>query len=118
VVRVAAGFGAQQCDGVVGGLVVVAKELGRVRLEEDELRAARRDIGVDVTPHDFGRTVATQAARGTSLANATALLGHADEATTARHYVQRIHVALDVRVVIDDLVSQASKQVPRKGNGE
>lgn len=40
---------------------------------------------VDVTPHDFRRTVATQVAHGTSLANATALLVHADEATTARH---------------------------------
>ncbi len=78
---------------------------GRVR---DQLRAARKDIAVDVTPHDFRRTVATQVARGTSLANATALLGHTDEATTARHYVQRIHVAPDVRVVIDQLVEQAS----------
>jgi hypothetical protein len=36
VVGVAAGFGAQQGDGVVGGLVVVAEELSRVRVEEDE----------------------------------------------------------------------------------
>jgi len=63
---------------------------------------------VDVTPHDFRRTVATQVARATTLANATALLGHADESTTARHYVQRIHVAPDVRVVIDRLVEHAN----------
>jgi len=35
------------------------------------------------TPHDFRRTVA----------NATALLGHADEGTTVRHYVEQTHVA-------------------------
>ena len=64
---------------------------------------------MDVTPHDFRRTVATQVARATTLANATALLGHADESTTARHYVQRIHVAPDVRVVIDQLVEQAAE---------
>ncbi len=60
-------------------------------------------------PHDFRRTVATQVARATTLANATALLGHADEMTTARHYVQRISVAPDLRMVIDQLVSQASE---------
>lgn len=81
---------------------------GRVR---DQLRAAQKDIGIDVRPHDFRRTVATQVARGTTLANATALLGHADESTTTRHYVQRIHVAPDVRAVIDQLVAQASDEV-------
>lgn len=54
--------------------------------------------------------MATQVARGTSLTNATALLGHADEATTARHYVQRIHVAPDVRVVIDQLIQQTASE--------
>lgn len=80
---------------------------GRVR---DQLRAAQEDTGIDVTPHDFRRTVATQVARGTTLANATALLGHADESTTSRHYVQRIHVAPDLRVVIDELVAHASDE--------
>jgi integrase len=80
---------------------------GRVR---DQLRAAQEDTGIDVTPHDFRRTVATQVARGSTLAHATALLGHADESTTARHYVQRIHVAPDLRVVIDQLVAQASDE--------
>jgi integrase len=88
---------------------------GRVR---DQLRAARKGIGVDVTPHDFRRTVATKVARGTTLATATALLGHADESTTARHYVQRIHVAPDVRVVIDQLVEQASEDAATEGKRE
>ncbi|WP_374694127.1 tyrosine-type recombinase/integrase [Cellulomonas fimi] len=73
-----------------------------------QLRLAQKDIGVDVTPHDVRRTVATQVARATTLAAATALLGHADESTTARHYVQRVHVAPDVRVVIDQLVQRTS----------
>ncbi|WP_156374255.1 site-specific integrase [Cellulomonas sp. Leaf334] len=80
---------------------------GRVR---DQLRAAQEGTSIDVTPHDFRRTVATQVARGSTLAHATALLGHADESTTARHYVQRIHVAPDLRVVIDQLVAQASDE--------
>ncbi len=88
---------------------------GRVR---DHLREARKGTGVYVTPHDFRRTVATQVARGMTLAHATALLGHADESTTARHYVQRIHVAPDVRVVIDQLVAQASEDAPPEGIAE
>ncbi|WP_082570902.1 site-specific integrase [Cellulomonas sp. Root485] len=80
---------------------------GRVR---DQLRAAQENLGTDVTPHDFRRTVATQVARGSTLAHATALLGHADESTTARHYVQRIHLAPDLRVVPAQLVAQASDE--------
>ncbi len=75
------------------------------------------DIDLDVTPHDFRRTVATQVARATTLANATALLGHADEMTTARHYVQRISVAPGLRMVIDQLVSQASEEASGSGKG-
>ena len=80
---------------------------GRVR---DQRHLAQNDIGVDVKPHDLRPTVTTQVARSTTLANATALLGHADESTTARHYVQRIHVAIDVRVVIDRLIQQTSAE--------
>lgn len=97
-------------DGGPDGLVFPStrgtpRSPGRVR---EQLRLAQKDIGVDVTPHDFRRTVATQVARATTLATATALLGHADESTTARHYVQRVHVAPDVRVVIDQLVQRTS----------
>ncbi|NUU19532.1 tyrosine-type recombinase/integrase [Cellulomonas humilata] len=88
---------------------------GRVR---DQLREAQQGTGIDVTPHDFRRTVATQVARGTTLANATALLGHADESTTSRHYVQRIHVAPDLRVVIDEVVAQTSEETLSEGKGE
>jgi integrase len=99
-------------DGGPDGLVFPSTKAsprspGRVR---DHLRAAQKDTGVNVTPHDFRRTVATQVARATTLATATALLGHADESTTARHYVQRIHVAPDVRVIIDQLVTEASEE--------
>ncbi|NNH09227.1 site-specific integrase [Cellulomonas fimi] len=48
----------------------------------DHLKQALEGVDLDVTPHDFRRTVATQVARATTLANATALLGHADEMTT------------------------------------
>lgn len=86
-----------------------ARAPGHVR---DHLHAALEGIGVHVTPHDFRRTVATQVARETTLAYATALLGHADESTTARHYVRRTHVAPDVRTVIDQLVAQATEEHP------
>jgi hypothetical protein len=48
VVGVAAGFGPQQGDGVVGGLVVVAEELGRLRVEENEPGGVGRSSGVGV----------------------------------------------------------------------
>jgi len=83
----------------------------------DHLKQALEDVDLDVTPHDFRRTVATQVARATTLANATALLGHADEMTTARHYVQRISVAPDLRMVIDQLVSQASEDASGSEKG-
>ena len=74
----------------------------------DQLREAQAGNAVVVTPHDFRRTVATQVANTTTIANATALLGHADEGTTVRHYVKRTHVAPDLRTVIDQLVAQAA----------
>lgn len=78
----------------------------------DQLREAQASIGTTVTPHDFRRTVATQVANSTTIGNATALLGHADEGTTVRHYVKRTHVAPDLRVVIDQLVQQTSVDGP------
>ncbi|GAA1729134.1 hypothetical protein GCM10009809_25840 [Isoptericola hypogeus] len=81
----------------------------------DQLRDAQAAIGTKVTPHDFRRTVATQVANSTTIANATALLGHADEGTTVRHYVKRTHVAPDLRTVIDQLVTQAATLGIRKG---
>jgi integrase len=74
----------------------------------DQLRDAPAAIGAKVTPHDFRRTVATQVANSTTIANSTALLGHADEGTTVRHYVKRTHVAPDLRVVIDQLIEHAT----------
>ncbi len=46
VVGVAARFGAQQGDGVVGGLVVVAEELGGAGVEEDEPGGVGRALRV------------------------------------------------------------------------
>jgi integrase len=86
---------------------------GRIR---DQLRDAQARTGTKVTPHDFRRTVATQVANSTTIGNATALLGHADEGTTVRHYVKRTHVAPDLRVVIDQLVTQASEDVVPRGD--
>jgi integrase len=86
----------------------------------DQLKLAQRGTGLDVKPHDFRRTVGNQIAKMTSLKNATAQLGHSDEATTKRHYVERVHVAPDLRVVIDQLVTQAAEDLLaeglRKGN--
>src|SRR4051794_12275894 len=48
VVGVAAGFGAQEGDGVAGGLVVVAEELGRSWVEEDEPGGVGGSSGVGV----------------------------------------------------------------------
>jgi hypothetical protein len=48
VVGVAAGFRAQDRDGVVGDLVVGAEELGGVRVEEDETGVVRRAAGLGV----------------------------------------------------------------------
>ncbi|MCO7274677.1 tyrosine-type recombinase/integrase [Cellulosimicrobium cellulans] len=79
----------------------------------DQLREAQASIGTTVTPHDFRRTVATQVANSTTIGNATALLGHANEGTTVRHYVKRTHVAPDLRVVIDQLVQQAAADDPQ-----
>ncbi|MGW9466879.1 hypothetical protein [Cellulosimicrobium funkei] len=75
-------------------------------------------IGTKVTPHDFRRTVAAEIANSTTIANATALHGHADEGTTVRHYVKRTHVAPDLRTVIDQLVTQASASSVREGKTE
>jgi integrase len=84
----------------------------------DQLREAQAGCGVVVTPHDFRRTVATQVANNTTIANATALLGHADEGTTVRHYVKRTHVAPDLRTVIDQLVAEAAAVTEPQGKAE
>lgn len=73
----------------------------------DQLRDAQAAIGTTVTPHDFQRTVAKQVANATTIGNATAVLGHADEGATVRHYVKRTYVAPDLRTVIDQPVQQA-----------
>lgn len=78
----------------------------------DQLREAQASIGTTVTPHDFRRTVATQVANSTTIGNPTALLGHADEGTTVRHYVKRTHGTRDLQVVIDQLVQRAAADDP------
>lgn len=88
---------------------------GRVR---EQLRQAREGTGITVTPHDFRRTIATQVANQTTIGNATALLGHADEGTTVRHYVDRTHIAPDLRIVIDQLVQQAEADESPEANSD
>jgi len=100
-------------DGGQDGLVFPStrgtpRSPARVR---DQLKLAQRGTRLDVKPHDFRRTVGNQIAKLTSLKNATAQLGHSDEATTKRHYVERVHVAPDMRVVIDQLVTQATEEL-------
>ncbi len=60
----------------------------------------------------------TQVANSTPIGDATALLGHADEGTTVRHYVKRTHVAPDLRVVIDQLISAAGSTTTEHQTGE
>ncbi|MFF2830451.1 hypothetical protein ACFVSK_01680 [Cellulosimicrobium cellulans] len=62
--------------------------------------------------------MATQVANSTTIGNATALLGHADEGTTVRHYVKRTHVAPDLRGVIDQLISAAGATTTERQTGE
>ena len=73
-----------------------------------QLKHAQAGTGLNVRPHDFRRTVGTAVANSTSIANASAQLGHAGEATTRLHYVKRNRVAPDLREVIDHLVTQAA----------
>ncbi|WP_165399972.1 tyrosine-type recombinase/integrase [Xylanimonas ulmi] len=73
-----------------------------------QLKHAQQGTGLDIRPHDFRRTVGTMVANTTSIASASAQLGHAGEATTRLHYVKRNRLAPDLRVVIDQLVTQAS----------
>jgi integrase len=99
-------------DGGPDGLVFPStrgtpRSPARVR---EQLHQAQDGTGLKVTPHDFRRTVATQVANLTTVGNASALLGHADEGTTVRHYVKRLHVAPDLRTVIDQLVTRATDE--------
>lgn len=72
----------------------------------EQLREALEGTGVTVRPHDFRRTVASLLDAELDTKTAAAQLGHSTEATTLRHYVKRTHVAPDVRVVLDLLVTQ------------
>ncbi|MFD6030835.1 MULTISPECIES: hypothetical protein [Cellulosimicrobium] len=47
-----------------------------------------------------------------------AALSHTDEGTTVRHYVKRTHVAPDLRVVIDQLISAAGSTSTEHETGE
>lgn len=99
-------------DGGPDGLVFPStrgtpRSPARVR---EQLHQAQDGTGLKVTPHDFRRTVATQVANLTTVGNASALLGHADEGTTVRHYVKRLHVAPDLRTIIDQLVTRATDE--------
>ncbi|QAY64167.1 hypothetical protein ET495_14130 [Xylanimonas allomyrinae] len=76
---------------------------------------SRSSRGLDIRPHDFRRTVGTTVANSTSIASASAQLGHAGEATTRRHYVKRNRLDPDLRIVIDQLVTKASADLAAEG---
>lgn len=82
---------------------------GRIR---EQLKEALDGTGVTARPHDFRRTVASLLDAQLDTKTAAAQLGHSTEATTLRHYVKRTHVAPDVRVVLDLLVSQPDSDSP------
>lgn len=48
-----------------------------------------------------------------TISYATALLGHADEGTAIRHYVECAYVAPDLWLDIDQLVQHASVEAPQ-----
>lgn len=66
-----------------------------------QLRDARGETWAWVTPRTWRKTVATIVERESSLGAAAAQLGHAGEAITAKHYVQRASVAPDLTAVLD-----------------
>lgn len=67
-------------------------------------RDARKGTGLEwVTPHTFRRTVATIIEREHGTKDASAQLGHASEAVTSKHYVERSHVAPDLTSTLDRL---------------
>ena len=75
-----------------------------------QMREARGKEFSWVTPHTFRRTVATLVERESSLADASAQLGHADTAVTRRHYVEARPVeAPDLTAVLEQLGPGDSK---------
>ncbi|MFH5230779.1 hypothetical protein [Antrihabitans spumae] len=56
-----------------------------------------------VTPHSFRKTVATLVERERGMAAASSQMGHAGEAVTAKHYVQKRDRAADVTDVLERL---------------
>ncbi|QAY69733.1 site-specific integrase [Xylanimonas protaetiae] len=104
-------------DGGPDGLVFPTST-GRPRSPSNvrtQLKHAQAGTGLRVRPHDFRRTVGTAVANSTSIASASAQLGHAGEATTRLHYVKRNRLAPDVRDVIDRLVTRASADLLAEG---
>jgi len=88
------------------GLVFCDRDGGIVRLGNlrRALRAAVKDTDLDrVYPHLVRKTVATLIEREEGLTAASHQLGHAGEAVTAAHYVERRTVAPDHRNVLDQL---------------
>lgn len=75
-----------------------------------QIRLARGDVFDWVTPHTFRKTTATTVERAHGLGAAKGQLGHASEAVTERHYVQRASKAGDYRVALDALVAEVSDQ--------
>lgn len=62
-----------------------------------------------VTPHSFRRSVATVVRDGLGVEAAQRQLSHAQIATTEGHYLQRVTVGPDTRVVLDRWASDGSR---------
>lgn len=66
------------------------------------LRRALEPAGLAwITPHELRRTVATAVDTADGIRAAADVLGHADEAVTRRHYVEKRTLAPDVRETLD-----------------
>lgn len=70
-----------------------------------------------VTPHTFRKTVATAVERARGSRAASSLLGHASEAVTNRHYIQRSPLAEDVSDVLSLFGESGGKAVGEASRG-
>lgn len=59
-----------------------------------------------MTPHSFRRSVATVVRDGLGVEAAQQQLSHAQLATTAEHYVQRVTAGPDTRAVLEEWASK------------
>lgn len=100
---------AERVPGAPGADLVFPSRVGTYVSPHNFRRSLRKALAATplegrFTPHSTRRTVATRVARTVGIEAARLQLGHAaGAAITERAYVERLHVAPDLRGVLDDL---------------